>query len=57
MKVKVLREFIDKETKTLHDKDTELTMSKERFEEVNSTAHGILVKEIKEEKANKTSKK
>jgi len=57
MKVKVLREFIDKETKTLHKKDAELIISKERFEEINSTAHGILVKEIKEGKANKTSKK
>lgn len=57
MKVKVLKEFINKDTKILHEKDTELTMSKERFEEINSTAHGILVKEIKEEKANKTSKK
>lgn len=58
MKVKVLREFIDKETKTLHDKDTEIIISKERFEEINSTAHGILVKEIKEAKPKKkTSKK
>lgn len=50
MKVKVLKEFIDKETKVLHEKDTELIVSKERFEEINSTAHGILVEEIKEEK-------
>ncbi len=57
MKVKVLKEFINKDTKILHEKDTELIISEERFEEINSTAHGILVKEIKEEKANKTSKK
>lgn len=58
MKVKVLREFIDKETKTLHNKGTEIIISKERFEEINSTAHGILVKEIKEAKPKKkTSKK
>lgn len=57
MKVKVLKEYIDKKTKTLHNKGTEIIISKERFEEINSTAHGILVKEIKEGKANKASKK
>lgn len=58
MKVKVLKEYIDKKTKTLHNKGTEIIISKERFEEINSTAHGILVKEIKEAKPKKkTSKK
>ena len=31
-------------------KDTELIISEERFEEINSAAHGILLKEIKEVK-------
>ncbi len=69
MKVKVLKEFINKDTKILHEKDTELIISEERFEEINSAAHGILLKEIKEvkdvkdvketktTKAKKTSKK
>lgn len=57
MKVKVLKEFIDKDTKILHEKDTELIISEERFEEINSTAHGILVKEIKEVKTKKSAKK
>ncbi|WP_163215754.1 hypothetical protein [Clostridium thermarum] len=53
MRVKVLRTFRDKETKTLHRKGKEIEITKKRFEEVNSTAFGVLVEEIKEKKAAK----
>lgn len=49
MKVKVLKSFKDKHTKALHIENTELTISKERYEELNSTSLGIFVKEIKED--------
>lgn len=55
MKVKVVKQFKDRHTNLLHDTDKELDITKERFEEINSTAHGILVEEIKE--AKKTTKK
>lgn len=50
MKVKVLRDFRDKESKEIHKKDAEIIISKERFKEINSTEHGKLVEEIKEDK-------
>lgn len=43
MRVKVLRTFVDKHTGKLHKKGKEMEVSKERFEEINSTAHGVLV--------------
>ena len=49
MKVKVLRRFKDKYTKQLYDKGQIIEVSNERYEEINSTAHGILVKAIEEE--------
>lgn len=56
MKVKVIKRFSDKHTKALHEAGTELIISKERFEEINSTAHGVFVEEIKEVKTKKASK-
>lgn len=53
MKVKVVKKFKDKHTKDLHEVNEILTISKERFEEINSTALGVFVKEIKEKKAAK----
>jgi hypothetical protein len=50
MRVKVLRTFRDKETKTLHRKGKEIEITKKRYEEINSTAFGILVEEIEEPK-------
>ena len=47
MKVKVLRSFRDKSKKTLHKKGSTMSITKERFEEINSTALGIFVEEIK----------
>lgn len=57
MKVKVVKQFIDKNTKNLHKVNKILTLSKERYEEINYTAHGIFVEEIKEEKKPTNKKK
>lgn len=48
--VKVLKEFRDKNTKELYKAGQEIEVSKKRFEEMNSTAFGILVEEVKVEK-------
>lgn len=55
MKVKVIKKFRDKYTNLLHEIGQDIEITKERFEEINSTAHGVFVEEIKEEK--KTTKK
>lgn len=52
MKAKVLDGFRDKHTKENYTKGQIIEVTKERFEEINSTAFGILVEEIK-----KTNKK
>lgn len=57
MKVKVVRKFRDKHTNLLHEIDETLEITKERFKEINSTAHGTLVEEIKEVKKKKSTKK
>lgn len=49
MKVKVLRRFKDKYTKQVYDKGRIIEVANERYEEINSTAHGILVQSIEEE--------
>lgn len=49
MKVKVLKKFRDKHTKVLNKKGDIIEISKERVEEINSTSHGVLVREIKED--------
>ena len=46
MKVKVLRRFKDKYTKQVYDKGQIIEVTNERYEEINSTAHGILVEPI-----------
>ena len=48
MKVKVLRRFKDKYTKQVYDKGQIIEVSNERYEEINSTAHGILVEKLDE---------
>ena len=50
MKAKVVKQFIDKNTKELRKVNEELTMSKERYQEINGTSRGTFVEEIKEEK-------
>jgi hypothetical protein len=48
MKVKVLRKFRDKYTKQVYDKGRIIEVTNERYEEINSTAHGILVEKLDE---------
>ena len=48
MKAKVLRKFRDKYTKALHKAGDIIEISNERYEEINSTSHGFLVKEIED---------
>lgn len=61
MKVRVIKDFQDKYTKKLHKAGEKLEITKERYEEINSTAFGIFVKEIsgrqKEKKKIKPTKK
>ena len=48
MKVKVVRRFRDKYTKKLYKKGQIIEVTNERYEEINSTAHGILVEKLNE---------
>lgn len=50
MKAKVLRTFIDKNTKECYKEGSTIEVNKKRFEEINSTSYGLLVEEIKEVK-------
>ena len=49
MKVLVVRQFQDRHTKDLHNVNEELTISQERFGEINSTVLGVFVEEVKQE--------
>lgn len=51
MKVKVIRTFTDKYTKENYKKNAVIDLTKERFEEVNSTSFGLLVEKIEQAKA------
>jgi hypothetical protein len=55
MKVIVLKTFKDKSTNLLHEKGKTIEITNERYEEINSTALGIFIEEIKAVK--KTAKK
>lgn len=57
MRVKVLKIFRDKKTKILHKPNEIIEVSKGRYEEINSTAHGTFLEEIKETKTVKEVKK
>jgi len=46
LKAKVLRKFKDKHTKKICKKGEIIEVNKERFEEINSTSHGVLVEEV-----------
>lgn len=46
MRVKVLKLFSDKETKTLHKKGEVIEITKKRYHEINGTSFGIFVEEI-----------
>ena len=54
MRAKVLKVFIDKETKALHKKDEEIEITQERYQAINGTSLGIFVEEIKAEKQRKS---
>lgn len=56
MKVRVVKKFRDKYTKELYKKGQIIEVSNERYEEINSTAHGILVEKIEEKKKDKKAK-
>lgn len=48
MKVRVVKPFKDKHTKVIYQMGQEIEVTKARFEEINSTAHGILAEEIQQ---------
>jgi len=48
LNVKVLRKFRDKYTKEVYEKGDIIEVTNERYEEINSTAHGVLVEKIQE---------
>ncbi len=48
LKVKVIKKFIDKYTKEVYEIGQIIDVANERYEEINSTAHGILVKKVEE---------
>lgn len=43
MKSKVIKEFIDKDTQKIVKPGKVIDISKERFKEINGTAHGVFV--------------
>lgn len=49
MKAKVLKQFKDKYTKELYKKGQIIDVTNERYEEINSTAHGVLVEAIEQD--------
>jgi len=48
MKAKVIKAYRDKITKRIHKPGEEIEVTKKRFEEINSTKHGIFLEEIAE---------
>lgn len=50
MKVRVLKEFRDRNTKELVNAGSLIDVDEKRFKEINSTKHGVLVEKVKEEK-------
>ena len=49
MKAKVLRKFRDKYTKEIYETGQIIDITHERYEEINSTAHGVLVEAIEQD--------
>jgi hypothetical protein len=49
MKAKVIKRFEDKYTKAIHVEGEDITISNERFEEINSTSLGIFLEPIEDE--------
>lgn len=48
MKAKVIRKFMDLKENETRKVGEVFEVTKKRYEEINSTSHGILVEEIKE---------
>lgn len=57
MIVKAIKPFRDKHTKVVYQKGQEIEVTNERYEEINSTAHGVLVKAVDEPEKTKPSTK
>jgi hypothetical protein len=53
MRVKVVRPFKDKHKKVVYQKGAEIEVTKRRYEEINSTALGVFVEEVREKKSTK----
>jgi hypothetical protein len=51
MKAKALKPFVDKKEGVTRKLGDTFTLSKERFEEINSTQFGVLVEAVAEETA------
>ena len=51
MKAKALKPFIDKKEGVTRNVGDTFTLSKERYEEINSTKFGVLVEAVAEETA------
>lgn len=51
MKARVLKPFIDKKDGVARKSGDTITLSKERYEEINSTKFGVLVEAVAEEAA------
>lgn len=51
MKARVLKPFVDKKEGVTRNMGDTFTMSKERYEEINSTKFGVLVEAVAEEAA------
>ena len=48
MRVRVVKKFIDKYTKEVYETGQIIDITHERYEEINSTAHGVLVEKLDE---------
>ena len=57
MKVKVVKKFIDKYTKEVYETGQIIDITHERYEEINSTAHGILVEKLDKRNLESMTKK
>jgi hypothetical protein len=57
MKAKVVVPFKDKHMKVVYQKGQEIEVTNERYEEINSTTHGVLVKAVDEPEKTKPSTK
>lgn len=55
MKAEVTKRYRDKDTNLLQEIGTEVEVTRKRFDEINSTAYGVFLEEIKAKK--KTTKK